>query len=77
MGIHIFYLDDTIILAQSHEVALEHCDHMVKLLGQLGFILNQEKSDFSPAHRFTFLGLNWDTILNMVALPDDSFSPSI
>lgn len=71
MGIRtVFYLDDTIIMAQSCVVALQHHDQVVKLLSQLGFILNLEKSDLSLTHQITFLGLRWDT----VALPEDKVS---
>lgn len=60
-----------IIMAQSHELVYQHRDLVVSLLSRLGFILNLEKSDLTPAHRFTFLGLIWDTSLCTVALTEE------
>lgn len=64
----IFYLDLTTIMAQFREMALCHLDIGIKLLGQLGFILNMEKSDFTPTYWFTFLGFVWDPSISSVSL---------
>ena len=41
------------------------------LLGELGFSLNHEKSDFVPRQSFSYLGLYRDTRPMQVRLPED------
>ena len=45
------YIDDTIIIANSKEAALKAISETSDLLTQLGFIIHQEKSQFSPVQQ--------------------------
>lgn len=67
----IFYLDDTIVMARSREVVLQHRDLVLALFERLGLQVNLSKSDLAPAQRFTFLGLCWDTSAASVTLPEE------
>lgn len=72
LGIQIiFYMDDSIIMARSRELALQHRDLVLSLLDHLGFLVNLEKSNLVPTQSFTFLGLHWDTRLGQVALTSE------
>lgn len=72
LGIRLYvYLDDSLILGQPRELLLQHRDLVIKLLRDLGFILNLGKSELRPARQWGFLGLLWDTVTMQVALPDD------
>lgn len=70
----IFYLHDTIIFAQTHDLAIAHRDFVMNLLKKLGFNINLEKSDLAPAKRFTFLGLVWDSASHSLALTEENIS---
>lgn len=70
----IFYLDDTIIMACSRALALQHRDFVMSLLGDLGFLNNLAKSDLAPSRSFCFLGLNWDTPAPSVSLTDEKIA---
>jgi hypothetical protein len=66
----VLYLDDGIIIAKSDSLA-EHYAHIVKLdLQQAGFIINEEKSCWSPRQRITWLGFILDSAQNIFEIPD-------
>jgi hypothetical protein len=67
----VFYLDDILLLAGSHQLASTHCLALKKQLILLGFRLNLKKSELIPQRRFTYLGLVWDSQEMCVALPQD------
>ncbi|KAI2642464.1 Lamina-associated polypeptide 2, isoform alpha [Labeo rohita] len=89
-GIHILnYIDDWLILARSHELALRHRDVILTHLRSLGLRLNAKKSVLSPAQRTMYLGVVWDLITMQAQLSparsfrshgscihDDTFGPS-
>ncbi len=61
-GIHIMnYIDDCLILAQSHQLAVRHRDVVLAHMEKLGLRLNAKKSVLSPLQRTTFLGVIWDS----------------
>lgn len=66
----ILYFDDT-IMAHSHTKISEYQDFVMALMHHLGFLINLEKSDLSPAQCFTFLGLCWDTTCLSVAFMEE------
>ncbi len=55
------YIDDWLILAQSHQLAVRHRDVVLAHMKELGLWLNAKKSVLSPLQRTTFLGKVWDT----------------
>lgn len=64
----IFYIDVTIIMALSRDLAFKHCDFLVNLLQHPGVLLNFEKSDLTLMDHITFLGLIWNTSVWKVEL---------
>ncbi len=61
-GIRIMnYIDDWLILAQSHQLAVRHRDVVLAHMKKLGLRLNAKKSVLSPLQRTTFLGVIWDS----------------
>ncbi len=55
------YIDDWLILAQSHQLAVRHRDVLLAHMKELGLRLNAIKSVLSPLQRTTFLGVVWDS----------------
>ncbi len=55
------YIDDWVILAQSHQLAVRHRDVLLAHMKELGLRLNAIKSVHSPLQRTTFLGVVWDS----------------
>ncbi len=61
-GIRIMnYIDDWLILAQSHQLAVRHRDVVLAHMKELGLQLNAKQSVLSPLQRTTFLGVVWDS----------------
>ncbi len=57
-GIRIMnYIDNWLILAQSHQAAVRHRDVVLAHMKELGLRLNAKKSVLSPLQRTTFLGV--------------------
>ncbi|CAM4528872.1 unnamed protein product [Leuciscus chuanchicus] len=62
-GIRIMnYIDDWLIIAQSHQLAVQHRDVVLAHMKELGLRLNAKKSVLSPLQRTTFLGVVWDSV---------------
>ncbi len=55
------YIDDWLILAQSHQLAVRHRDVVLAHIKELGLWLNAKKSVLSPLQRTTFIGVLWDS----------------
>ena len=55
------YLDDWLLLASSEKLCLQHLQRVLSLCHELGFILNEEKSELSPKQVFTYLGMSFNT----------------
>ena len=63
------YLDDFLIFGDSkHECELAYSE-LILLLGELGFSINWEKA-VAPTQRLTFLGIEIDTVLRQLILPE-------
>ncbi|XP_067298541.1 sialoadhesin-like [Pseudorasbora parva] len=61
-GIRVLnYIDNWLIMAKSHEMAIRHRDVILAHLRCLGLRLNTAKSVLIPAQRTTFLGVVWDS----------------
>lgn len=63
------YLDDFLIIGDTkHEWELAYYE-LIKLLTELGFNINWEKA-VAPTQRLTFLGIEIDTVLRQLCLPE-------
>ncbi len=61
-GIRIMnYIDDWLILAQSHQLAVRHRDVVLAYIKKMGLRLNAKEGVLSPLQRTTFLGVIWDS----------------
>ena len=60
-GIRIHqYLDDWLMRATSHQICLQHTLTLVALCRELGWLVNQEKSELDPKQVFNFVGYQLD-----------------
>ena len=55
------YLDDWLILAESHEKAIWARDKALDLSVRLGILINWEKSSLLPAQTASYLGVRIDS----------------
>ena len=72
LGYHyvINYIDDFLVYGDSYEECQEAQTVLIHLLGQLGFYVSWKKCT-SPARKIKYLGINFDSILMELSLPDD------
>ena len=60
-GIRIHqYIDDWLVRATSHQTCLQHTQTLVALCGELGWLVNKEKSELDPKQVFSFIGYQFD-----------------
>ena len=59
------YLDNWLSRNQSRLILLEHRHFIIQLITSLGLIINQEKSDLNPTQMFTFIGMEFLTLINI------------
>ena len=57
----IVYLDDWLVWAESEAECSKHVLRVKLILENLGFLINQEKSQMDPVQRITWLGVEWDS----------------
>ena len=56
-GIQVYmYLDDWLVTAESEQLCTEHMSSVRHLCKQLGLVVNEDKSTFTPTQEFVFLG---------------------
>ena len=68
------FLDDWLILASSQSLCRSHTTFMLNLCTDLGFLLNQKKSDLEPKQQFQYLGMYFDTVTWKVSPSPDRIS---
>ena len=66
-----YYIDDSLIQAETYISCKQHADYLVKLLEKLGFFVNREKSMLVPSSRILYLGHIIDSVEFKVYLPDE------
>ena len=60
-GIRIHqYLDDWLVKATSHQTCLQHTQTLVALCREVGWLVNEEKSELDPKQVFNFVGYQFD-----------------
>lgn len=70
----VVYLDDFLLMAPSYEGCLRNIAETARLLSSLGFIINKDKSMFSPSQLCRFLGFLIDSVNFSVSIPPDKRS---
>ena len=61
-----YFLDEWLIRHCDPDVLTEHLQLMLDLAAHLGWLVNLKKSDLVPRQQFTYLGLDFDTVLALV-----------
>ena len=64
----ILYLDDILVTGVSKKDCQEKVDYVVRILKQLGFLINMDKSSLEAQQKFIYLGFVWDTTRWFVSL---------
>jgi hypothetical protein len=67
----IFYLDDILVLGSTFGICLSNTQEALSMLMRAGFLINWEKSSLVPTTSFLFLGMLWDSVEGVLALPED------
>lgn len=65
----IAYLDDLLIISQTKENAQKDVDFVKTLLMELGFIINNIKSNLVPVQKCLYLGFVFDSVIGEMSLP--------
>lgn len=72
-----YYIDDSLIEANSFDSCKSNAQFLVKLLNDLGFSVNMEKSVLTPSTRIRYLGHIIDSVQFKVYLPDEKIEKII
>ena len=66
-GVRIFtYLDDWLIVGRSREETIRSTQATLRLADELGWLVNQVKSELTPSQRVTYLGAEMDLVQDLV-----------
>ena len=67
----IIYLDDILLIAPTADLCLAQGKFLMKLLQDLGFLVNINKSVLTPTQRIIFLGFLIDSVNMTISLPEE------
>jgi hypothetical protein len=67
----VHYLDDLLFLHHDKEYQKKATNEIVRFLSQVGWVINQEKSELEPKQLFRYLGWEWDSRTPSICLPQD------
>ena len=71
LGINVFkYLDDWLVVGETYRLALSYRDTVRWVTQRVGFILNEEKSEWVPSQFPLFLGSSLD-LVRLLAFPSE------
>ena len=73
----VFYLDDMLIIGKSYEECVKNVEETRKLVQELGFIVNEQKSQIIPTQRCRFLGFIFDSLRMSIELPEDKVQRTV
>ena len=65
----VFYLDDSLLIGKDRMECTQNVEHTAALLTNAGFIINVDKSSFSPSKEITFLGFCLNSETMTISLP--------
>ncbi|XP_046559080.1 uncharacterized protein LOC124268105 [Haliotis rubra] len=65
------YLDDCLMHLLDHLLLIQQRNFTLRLLRQLGWLVNLDKSELVPSHTLTFIGGHFQTDKNLVQIPLD------
>lgn len=67
----VIYLDDILLFGKSYEHCLDNVNKTCSLLRELGFIINEVKSQMVPSRLCTFLGYVFDSEKMVIEVPKE------
>ena len=67
----IIYLDDILLIAPTADLCLAQGKFLMKLLQDLGFLVNMNKSVLTLTQRIIFLGFLIDSVNMTISLPEE------
>ena len=67
----IIYLDNILLIAPTTDLCLAQGKFLMKLLQDLGFLVNMNKSVLTPTQRIIFLGFLIDSVNMTISLPEE------
>ena len=73
----VFYLDDMLIIGKSYEECAKNVEETRKLVQELGFIINEQKSQIIPTQRFRVLGFIFDLLRMSIELLEDKVQRTV
>ena len=73
----IIFLDDILLVASSRQECLDQLQFLRKLITDLGFIVNDKKSQLEPSTTLTFLGFIIDSIDMKLYLQQDKIDKTV
>lgn len=65
----VIYLDDILVMDQCPQGLREATVRITTTLSQLGFVINNEKSELTPSQNLQFLGFGINTLSMLIQLP--------
>lgn len=65
----IIYLDNMLLMADSAQEARSHLRAAVKIVIELGYVIDMKKSVFQPSQTLEFLGFMINTQDKLLSLP--------
>ena len=73
----IIFLDDILLVASSKQKCLDQLQFLRQLITDLGFIVNDKKSQLEPCTKLTFLGFIIDSLDMKLYLPQDKIHKTV
>ena len=73
----IIFLDDILLVAISKQECLDQLQFLRQLITDLGFIVNDKKSQLEPSTNLTFLGFMIDSLDMKLYLPQDKIDETV
>jgi hypothetical protein len=70
----IIYLDDILIIARSQDTCKHSLDMTIRLLEELGFEINYEKSLLTPVQEIEWIGFVIDSVRMVISVPQQKLS---